>query len=195
MKGFIELCGQRGVQVVFTAFAPTHRYLDRPHGGAFMPNRYPELGPPDPAWFRDWTIWHELAPRDGEVVIFKPSCGAFHDTPLETILRNLDRDTVIICGTLTSFCCGTTTRQACERGFKVVFGSDVAATGDPAMQEAELEVLRKGFAKVLPSAGIAARLRSRRAAPPGGRIAWGPRRAQAMRPRGRKEGCPASPAP
>lgn len=159
IRGLVELCRQRGVPVIFTAFARTHGCLDRPRCGAFMPNRYPELGPPDPAWFRDGTIWHELAPRDGEVIIYKPSYGAFYDTPLETILKNLDRDTVIICGTLTNFCCGTTARQAYERGFKVVFGSDVTATDDPAMQEAELKVLRKGFAKVLSSAEIAARLR------------------------------------
>ena len=55
----------------------------------------------------------------------------------------------MICGTPTNFCCGTTARQAYKRGFKVVFGSDVAATDDPSMQEPELRVLRKGFARVL----------------------------------------------
>ncbi|NWF74185.1 MAG: isochorismatase family protein [Nitrospirae bacterium] len=45
--------------------------------------------------------------------------GLLYYTPLETILRNLGRDTVIICGTLTNFCFGTTARQAYERGFKL----------------------------------------------------------------------------
>ena len=83
------------------------------------------------------------------MLLLKPSYGAFYDTPLQTILENLQRDTVIISGTLTNFCCGTTARQAYERGFKVVFGSDVTSTDDPAMQEPELKVLRKGFAKIL----------------------------------------------
>ncbi len=48
-----------------------------------------------------------------------------------------------------NFCCGTTAQQAYERGFKVIFGSDITATDDPAMQEPELQVLSKGFAKVL----------------------------------------------
>ena len=61
----------------------------------------------------------------------------------------MEKDTVIICGTLTNFCCGATARQAYERSFKVIFGSDVTATDDPEMQEPELKVLRKGFAKVL----------------------------------------------
>jgi len=41
-----------------------------------------------------------------------------------------------------------------ERGFKVVFGSDVSSTDDPTMQESELKVLRKGFARVLTSTDI-----------------------------------------
>lgn len=63
--------------------------------------------------------------------------------------EDLGRDTILICGTLTNYCCGTTARQGYERGFHVVVGSDVCATDDPAMQEPELKVLRKGFARVL----------------------------------------------
>ena len=96
-------------------------------------------------------VWHELTPKEGEIVIKKSSYGAFYDTPLETILKNMGKDTVIISGTVTNFCCGATARQAYERSFKVIFGSDVTSTDDPEMQEPELKVLRKGFAKVLTS--------------------------------------------
>lgn len=146
IKRLIEYCRAHSVPVIHTAFAQTHHSLDRPLAGPLMPNRY---GGNDATWFRDGTIWHELAPLEDEIVLYKPSYGAFYDTPLETILKNLGKDTVIICGTLTNFCCGTTARQAYERGFKVVFGSDITATDDPTMQEPELQVLRKGFAKVL----------------------------------------------
>ena len=81
-----------------------------------------------------------------------------HDTPLESILKNLERDTVVICGTLTNFCCGTTARQAYERGFKVIIGSDVTATDDPGLHEAELKTLRKGFAMVTTSGEIIRKL-------------------------------------
>ena len=40
-------------------------------------------------------------------------------------------------------------RYANERGFHVVFCSDLTATDDPDMQQAELGVLRKGFARVM----------------------------------------------
>ena len=60
-----------------------------------------------------------------------------YDTPLETVLRFLQKSTVIICGTLI-YCCGTT-RQAFERGFQVLFGTDITVTDDPDMQEPELQ--------------------------------------------------------
>jgi len=147
VRRLIDYC--REIPVIFTVFAKTHCYLDRPKTGAFMPNRYSSGNYADPSYFRDGKIWHELSRRDDEIVIQKPSYGAFFDTPLESILKNLERDTVIICGTLTNFCCGTTARQAYERGFKVVVGNDVTATDDAELHKAELKTLRKGFAMVL----------------------------------------------
>jgi nicotinamidase-related amidase len=148
IKRLIERCRDKQVPVIFTAFARTHQYADRPRSGALMPNRYPELDG-DQRFFQEGRIWAEIAPLDHEIVIFKPSYGAFYDTPLETILKNLAKSTVVICGTLTNFCCGTTARQAYERGFQVVFGSDITATDDPDMQEPELRVIRKGFGRVM----------------------------------------------
>jgi nicotinamidase-related amidase len=157
--GLIEACRELRIPVIYTVFSRTHGYLDRPASGSVMPNRFPELDADSSAWFVEGRIWEALAPRPGELVVHKPSYGAFYDTPLETILRNLGRDTVLICGTLTNYCCGASARQAYERGFKVVFGSDVTATDDPEMQEAELMVLRKGFARVLSAAEIVRQLR------------------------------------
>ncbi len=154
----IGVCRAAGVPVIFTVLTRTDRSRDRLATGTLMPDRYPDLDFDDSRLFVDGKLWHELAPLPDEIVLHKPSYGAFYDTPLMTILRDLGRDTVIICGALTSYCCGTTARQAHERGLKVVFGSDVTAADDPAMQEAELMVLRKGFARVLTAAEIEVRL-------------------------------------
>jgi nicotinamidase-related amidase len=152
IKRLIEHCRKKQVPVVFTVYSKTHNYIDRPKTGSSMPGRYSELEIDRSSFFVKGHVWHELAPTEDEIVIHKSSYGAFYDTPLETILKNLGKDTVIICGTLTNYCCGMTARQAYERSFQVVFGSDVTATDDPDMQEPELKVLRKGFALVL-SAG------------------------------------------
>ncbi|MFW9995467.1 MAG: cysteine hydrolase family protein [Candidatus Odinarchaeota archaeon] len=149
IKKLIDHCRKMEIPVIFTVYSKTHNYLDRPKTGSSMPGRYSELEIDRSAFFLEGHIWHELAPRTDEIVIHKSSYGAFYDTPLETILKNLEKDTVIICGTLTNYCCGMTARQAYERSFKVVFGSDITSTDDPDMQEPELNVLRKGFARVL----------------------------------------------
>ncbi len=158
IRMLMDHCRSRNIPIIFTAFARTHHYLDRPRTGSLMPNRFHEAGKDEPTWFCKGRIWHELNVMSDDIVIQKPSYGAFYDTPLETILRNLGKDMVIICGTLTNFCCGMTARQAYERGFKVVFGSDVTATDDPSLQEPELKVLRKGFARVMPLAQIVEQL-------------------------------------
>ncbi|MDG3581194.1 cysteine hydrolase family protein [Galbibacter pacificus] len=153
IKKLIEHCRKTDIPVLYTAFRKTHFFKDRPRSGELMPNRYPHIGS-DPTWFEEGRIWHEIKPMENEIVISKPSYGAFYDTPLETILKNLKKDTIIICGTLTNYCCGMTARQGYERGFKVIFGSDVTSTDNPEMQEPELQVLRKGYAKVMDLEGI-----------------------------------------
>jgi nicotinamidase-related amidase len=102
----------------------------------------------------DGNIWKKLEPKPNEIVIHKSSYGAFYDTPLETILKNLRKNTVVVCGTLTNICCSTTARQAYERGFKVVFGSDITSTNAPELHESDLMTLRMGFARVLSAEAI-----------------------------------------
>jgi nicotinamidase-related amidase len=149
IKKLIEHCRSRKIPVIYTIYSNTHNFMDRPISGKFMPGRYYDLDIDFSRFFVNSRVWHEIAPREDEIVIRKSSYGAFYDTPLETILRNMQKDTVLICGTVTNFCCGATARQAYERSFKVVLGSDICSADDPLMQEPELKVLRKGFARVL----------------------------------------------
>jgi nicotinamidase-related amidase len=154
IKRLIEHCRSKSIPVIYTVYSKTHNYLDRPKTGNSMPGRYSELNIDFSQFFLEGQVWHELAPSKDEIVIHKPSYGAFYNTPLESILKNLERDTVIICGTVTNICCGMTARQAYERSFKVVFGSDVTSSDHPELQEPELKVLRKNFVKVLLSKEI-----------------------------------------
>jgi nicotinamidase-related amidase len=149
IKRLIQHCRNRKIPVIFTVYSKTHQYLDRPKTLPLMPSRFPDLNIDQSSFFVTGTVWHELIPHNDEIIIHKSSYGAFFETSLETILKNLGKDTVIISGTLTNYCCSTTARQAYERSFKVVFGSDVTATHFPEFHEMELQVLRRGFAKVM----------------------------------------------
>ncbi len=153
LSRLIATCRDHKIPIIYTIFDKTHLGLDRPRTLKYMPHARPDDSS------RQGEVWPELAPRADEVVIRKPSYGAFYDTPLDTILRNLRRDTVIITGTLTNYCCGMTARQAYERSYQAVVVSDLTATDDPLMQEAELSVLRRGFALVMNAEEIEAKLR------------------------------------
>ncbi len=151
VKRLIDACRTAGTPVIYTyyTFNPTYTDMNPWFREAWAPIDKTEdyEGPPlftkesiDPAIRPDYTK---------DILVAKPSYGAFTNTALDYILKNLGVDTVIVCGTMTNFCCSTTAREAHARGYKVVFGSDCNATDDPAIQEAELKTLRRGFALVL----------------------------------------------
>jgi nicotinamidase-related amidase len=149
IKKLIEHSRKKNIPIIYTVYSKTHNYLDRPKTLPLMPCRFPNLKFDQSSFFINGEVWHEIKPKKNEIIIHKPSYGAFYDTPLETILKNMGKDTLIICGTLTNYCCSTTARQAYERSFKVIFGSDITSAHFINLHETELNVLRRGFAKIL----------------------------------------------
>lgn len=86
----------------------------------------------------------ELKPAPNDMIIYKRRFSAFYQTDLETILRNIRKqsspaDTLIICGTVTNICCESTARDAFFRDYKVVFGSDICSTDDKDAHQATLK--------------------------------------------------------
>ena len=150
----IKACRNTKIPIIFTVYSKTHNYLDRPHTLWNMPSRSYTKEIDQSTLFQTGTIWKDISQEKNDIIIHKSSYGAFFDTPLETILKNLNKDTVIITGTLTNFCCSMTARQAYERGFNVIFTSDATATHFPDMQEYELKILRRGFAKIMTTSEI-----------------------------------------
>lgn len=148
MKQLLETFRQRKRPVIHTAFAATHQGLDRPEAGGCMPNRAREVRFDDTHLFKEARFTPELRPLPSEVVVLKPSYGAFYDTPLATMLKRLGIQTVVLAGTLTDCCVGTTARQAYERGYQVIVASDATATSLPEFHNAELSILRRAFARV-----------------------------------------------
>lgn len=93
--------------------------------------------------------------EDGDVLIgTKHTYDAFWQTDLDYRLRALRRDTVIIAGTLTNFCCEATARAAFDRGYHVVMGSDLCASDNPWAHNSALQTVRRGIGRVLTSQEI-----------------------------------------
>jgi nicotinamidase-related amidase len=151
VKRLINACRKLGVPVIYTyyVFNPTVTDINPWFREAWAPiDKMDDYdGPP---LFTKESVDPAIKPEYGkDILIAKPSYGAFTNTSLDYILKNLGVDTVIVSGTMTNYCCGTTAREAHARAYKVVFGSDCNATDDPELQDAELKTLRRGFALVI----------------------------------------------
>lgn len=145
IKRLIAHCRDVGVPVLFTEVTIPD---DAPHlyRSFFPPLRAGAVREGAPGT----RVYHELAPQPGERIIdTKFGFDSFNGTPLDYVLRQRGVRTVIICGTLTNFCCETTARSAYSRGYQVVFGSDVNATDNAEAQRATLRTMRRGFGRVL----------------------------------------------
>jgi nicotinamidase-related amidase len=105
------------------------------------------------------AIFEDLAPQERDLVVLKHCYSGFHGTELDLVLRGLDISTLVISGTMTNYCCGATAREAFWHGYKVVFGSDINSTDDPQLHDAELQTLRRGYARIMSSDEIVDALR------------------------------------
>lgn len=92
----IETCRKVSIPVIYTIFADTHHRLDRPKSLDQMPISFLETRLDDHRDEIDEAVIKELEPQTEDVVIQKPSYRAFYDTPLDTVLKNLGKNTIII---------------------------------------------------------------------------------------------------
>jgi nicotinamidase-related amidase len=93
----------------------------------------------------------DLAPRPNEKVIFKHRYSAFYNTDLETILRCLKVEDLVITGIMTNMCCESTARDAYYRDYRVFFPADATGSISEEMHLASLLNLAFGFAYVTTS--------------------------------------------
>lgn len=105
-------------------------------------------------------IHPELAPQAGEKVVFKHRYSAFYNTDLETVLRCLKVEDLVITGVMTNMCCKSTARDAYFRDYRVFFLADGTGSINEEMQLASLMNLALGFAFVTTSDVIEAELTS-----------------------------------
>jgi nicotinamidase-related amidase len=93
-------------------------------------------------------IHDDIAPLNREKVILKHRYSAFYNTDLETILRCLKIEDLVICGIMTNLCCESTARDAYYRDFKVFFPADGTGSINEEMHLASLLNLSFGFSFV-----------------------------------------------
>lgn len=93
-------------------------------------------------------IHDDIAPMPGEKVILKHRYSAFYNTDLETVLRCLKIEDLVIGGIMTNLCCESTARDAYYRDYRVFFLADGTGSINEEMHAASLLNLAFGFASV-----------------------------------------------
>ena len=108
----------------------------------------------------DSEIHPELAPRPGEKVIVKHRYSAFYNTDLETVLRCLKVEDVVVAGVMTNLCCESTARDAYFRDYRIFVPADGTGTITEEMHLASLLNLAFGFAFVTTSDELVRQVRA-----------------------------------
>lgn len=71
---------------------------------------------------------NELNPSEKDDIIVKHYPNSFLDTNLQSKLKELDAEQLVICGMMTHMCIDSTTRAAAELGYQPILIEDATAT-------------------------------------------------------------------
>jgi gluconolactonase len=96
-----------------------------------------------------------LEPKEGDLVVEKMRMNAFHDTHLDTVLRGLGVETLVITGAWTNMSIEHTARHGADAGYEIVVASDGTSTIDDEWQHAALNYALTNVATVATCAEIA----------------------------------------
>ena len=99
-----------------------------------------------------------MAPLAHDKVVLKHRYSAFYNTDLETILRCLMIEDLVITGIMTNMCCESTARDAYCRDYRVFFCADATGSINEEMHLASLLNLAYGFAYVTTADDIIGRV-------------------------------------
>jgi len=91
----------------------------------------PAFAPP-PGWT---DIVAELDQQPGDLLVTKQTWGAFHATPLDTLLRERGVTQIVLTGIATSAGVESTARAAHEHGYHVVLATDAMTDRDADLHE------------------------------------------------------------
>lgn len=104
-------------------------------------------------------IHSQVAPLPGDKVILKHRYSAFYNTDLETILRCLKIEDLVVSGIMTNMCCESTARDAYYRDYRVFFPADGTGSINEEMHLSSLLNLAFGFAFVTTADSIIQQLK------------------------------------
>lgn len=96
----------------------------------------------------------ELKPKEGDFVIEKSRMSSFNGTQLDTLLRGLGIETIIVTGVWTNMAVEHTCRDGADYGYNVVIATDGTSTINEEWQQAALNYAMNNIATKMSSEDI-----------------------------------------
>ena len=148
-----RVCRAAGINIIFMKIE-MHK-SDRTDAGLLYRLRQFD----SPKGSKNAEILEEIAPLPDEIVIPKTTTGAFNSTNIDFILRNLGIETLIITGVNTNACVEMTSKDAADRGYRVIIPEDATAaiTGQE-VHKSTIRRLDSGLVSVKTTAELVGRL-------------------------------------
>ncbi len=152
-RAAIDAARKAGVPIVFTRY--TYR-ADFKDGGFMLREKFPMLADANALVAGSWdqALLDQLGAQPGDFVIDKNRPSSFHGTPLDSYLKGLGVDEVVVCGVTTNCCVETTVRDAAQRDFRTFVLSDAVAEWDDERQQGALKTMGLLFAHLLTTAQL-----------------------------------------
>jgi ureidoacrylate peracid hydrolase len=157
LRSLIKAFRDRGRPVIYTRHVHHPDHLDSGIMGWWWKGMCIE-GTPESEVHRD------LSPLPAEKVILKHRYSGFYNTDLETILRCMKIEDLVVSGIMTNMCCESTARDAYYRDYRVFFLADGTGSVTEDMHVASLLNLAFGFAYVTTADHVSKELTSSKAA-------------------------------
>jgi nicotinamidase-related amidase len=150
----IEAAHRSEMQVIFTRIATQTR------DARDVGRQHRIVGLPVPRDSREARLLDALPVGPDDLVLSKTSSSPFNSTAVDRFLRNLEIDTLLICGVVTNGCVEGTIRDASDLGYQVVMVEDACAAVTPALHQAAITNLRDAFCNCRTTADVLDELRA-----------------------------------
>jgi len=93
----------------------------------------------------------ELYPQEGDYIVEKYGYSSFSNTNLLDVLYSIDRDIIIVTGTVTQICVEDTVHEAFHHRIKVIVASDAVSSFDKELHDAALKNISMKYGAVMDS--------------------------------------------
>ncbi|CAF1163072.1 unnamed protein product [Adineta steineri] len=142
MKQIIELGRSLNMEIVYTTIESLtsdgrDRSLDHKLSNIFIPKN---------SYFG--KVVDEVKPNEDDIWLKKTSSGVFNSTNIDYILRNLEKNYLIIMGMLTDQCVDMAIRDGADKGYQVICIKDACTTHTLERHENALNAF-KGYCTIL----------------------------------------------